>query len=55
MTRPDPTGSSTTAAVPPSSSWPSPKPEMKKSPLEASGKRTGTWAGSAAVITRSKS
>ncbi len=55
VARPAPTGSSITAAVPPSSSAPSAKPEMNQSSLSAGGYSTATCAGDEARMTQSYS
>ena len=52
-TRPLPSGSSMTAAVPPSSSTPREKPETKKSPWSAGGYEKAACAGSDGCNTRS--
>ncbi len=54
-TRPSAYGSSTTAAVPPSSSAPSSKPETNQRGELGSGNSTATLAASAVDITKSYS
>ena len=55
VARPLPTGSSITAAVPPSSSAPRAKPETNQSPEAAGGNSTATCSGADAVMTLSYS